>query len=153
LIEALVAEQTEHMQRKNLTLSFEAETHLPAVLANSVELKRAIRHLLTNAANHTPSGGAINLRTYHTEKYISVEVRDTGVGIDQQHLPNIFHLFYKADSSRSLELGGVGVGLSIVQMIAEAHGGMVTVSSTPGEGSIFTLLLPISRQEDRQLAC
>jgi signal transduction histidine kinase len=103
--------------------------------------------LLNNAMNHTPRGGSVRLRTYVSEGRACVEVADTGVGITPEHLPRIFDLFYRADESRSVNSGGVGLGLSIVKMVADAHGGQVTVESRPGEGSVFTLALPIHMRE------
>jgi two-component system phosphate regulon sensor histidine kinase PhoR len=68
---------------------------------------------------------------------------DEGCGISSEHLPRIFERFYVVDKSRSRKLGGTGLGLAIVKHIAQAHGGHVTVESTPGKGSTFTICLPI----------
>jgi len=70
-------------------------------------------------------------------------VRDHGCGIEPQHLPRLFERFYRADKARSRALGGTGLGLAIVNHIAQAHGGRVEVESTPGQGSTFSIHLPI----------
>jgi signal transduction histidine kinase len=71
-----------------------------------------------------------------------IAVEDTGVGIREDHLDRIFQSFYQVDSSSTREFGGVGLGLAIVKRFTEGHGGKVLVQSVPGEGSIFTVVLP-----------
>ncbi len=96
--------------------------------------------LLDNAVKYTPEGGKVMVRVREGDGQVELEVSDTGVGITDAHLPLIFERFYRADPSRTT--GGAGLGLSIARQIAEAHGGTIEVSSKPGEGSTFTLLLP-----------
>ena len=79
------------------------------------------------------------------EQAVVLRVRDTGEGIPPEHLPHVFDRFYKADASRAESSGtGSGLGLSIVKAIVERHGGRITVTSTPGEGTIFEISLPQS---------
>jgi signal transduction histidine kinase len=118
-------------------------------MADIGEIQRAVNQLLTNALNYTPEGGKVNVRTYQANKMVSVEIRDSGIGIDAADIDNIFDVFYRADPSRSLESGGVGLGLSMVKMIAEAHNGTVSVTSAPGQGSTFTFSLPAVPSESR----
>jgi two-component system sensor histidine kinase BaeS len=73
---------------------------------------------------------------------VVVQVADTGTGIAARNLPRVFDRFWRADPSRSRRTGGSGLGLAIVRQLAEAHGGTVTVRSTPGKGTVFTLRLP-----------
>jgi two-component system sensor histidine kinase SenX3 len=75
-----------------------------------------------------------------------ITVVDTGIGIAEEHLTNIFERFYRVDRGRSRALGGTGLGLSIVRQVAEAHGGAVRVRSTPGAGSTFTVVLPVAQE-------
>jgi two-component system OmpR family sensor kinase len=96
--------------------------------------------LLDNAVKYTPEGGKVMVRVREGDSQVELEVSDTGVGIPDAQLPLIFERFYRADPSRTT--GGAGLGLSIARQIAEAHGGTIEVSSKPGEGSTFTLLLP-----------
>jgi two-component system phosphate regulon sensor histidine kinase PhoR len=74
-----------------------------------------------------------------------IRVSDEGAGIEAEHLPRLFERFYRVDKARSRKLGGTGLGLSIVKHIVQAHGGGVTVESTPGVGSTFTICLPATR--------
>lgn len=132
--------------RKGVKLCFAPGDSLPLVDMDVDEIKRALKQLLVNAINYTPEGGSVMVRTYEKGGMVSVEVKDTGMGIAARDLPHIFEFFYRADSSRPIEQGGVGLGLSLVRMIAEAHRGKVTVSSEPGQGSTFTLSLPVEAE-------
>jgi two-component system OmpR family sensor kinase len=96
--------------------------------------------LLDNAVRYTPEGGHVTVSVREDSDRVALEVSDTGVGIPEDQLPLIFERFHRADPSRSK--GGAGLGLSIARQIAESHGGQIRVKSTPGTGSMFTLLLP-----------
>jgi PAS domain S-box-containing protein len=135
------AKFTAHQLNVKLTASYEQT--LPAIVAEREEIRQAIKHLLMNALTHTPPGGKVTVRTYFENSEVRVEVTDTGSGIAPEHLPHIFEMFYRADEARSVQSGGVGLGLSIVKMVAQAHGGRVWVQSNPNEGSVFTLALPV----------
>lgn len=122
----------------NLTCEGEA-----TVIADSDLLRRALTNLVSNALHHTTRGGTIRLSTRQTvEGATEFEVADTGSGIDPQHLPRLFDRLYRVDPARSSDSGGIGLGLAIVQSIMGLHGGSVSVSSTVGHGSRFTLVFP-----------
>lgn len=112
--------------------------------ADSDRLKQLLLNLITNALKYTPDGGivALNMRRLDTDAEITVS--DTGIGIPPDDLPHIFDRFYRVDKARSRNEGGAGLGLSIAQWIAEAHGGQLSVQSKLGKGSTFTLHLPLS---------
>jgi signal transduction histidine kinase len=117
----------------------------PAIVqASSDWAGRAIANLLSNAIRHTPTGGLVTVRVAQEPDAICVTVADTGEGIAPEHLPHVFEAFYRADPSRTRDLGGRGLGLSIVRQIMQGHEGSVSVASTPGRGSIFTLQFPRS---------
>jgi PAS domain S-box-containing protein len=145
MVESLIAEQSVNTQEKNVRITFTPTANLPHLVADMDELRRAVRHLLANAITHTPAGGSVMMSTFQVGEQVSLTIRDTGLGIERQHLPHIFDPFYRSDTARSIDLGGVGLGLSIVRMVAEAHGGMISVDSTPGQGSSFTLTLPVTQ--------
>jgi signal transduction histidine kinase len=102
--------------------------------------------LLDNAVKFTPQGGMVDVRMVTTAVTASIVVRDTGIGISQSDLPKIFDRFYRAEVSRTQP--GSGLGLAIARQIAERHGGRIDVASVLGEGSTFTLVLPLASQGD-----
>ncbi|MBC6936279.1 MAG: hypothetical protein DWB42_10615, partial [Chloroflexi bacterium] len=146
LIESLMREQAVHAQEKNLLFTFNAHPYLPLIAVNAAEMARAIRHLIVNAITYTPSGGSVTVSTRLAEENILIEVRDTGMGIAPEHQPHIFELFYRADASRTIDSGGIGLGLSIVKMVVEAHGGQINMESSP-DGTAFVITLPVVQFE------
>ena len=108
-------------------------------------LERLFLILLDNAVKYTQPGGQVAASLSHSDGFAVFEIRDTGIGIGQEDLPHIFERFYRADKARSREMGGVGLGLSIGQWIAQAHGGGIEVESVIGQGSVFRVRLPISK--------
>jgi len=111
------------------------------VRGDAHRLKQLLGNLVDNAIRHTPEDGTISLSLFRDGDWACLKVSDTGIGIARQHLPHIFDRFYRVDTARSRSKGGAGLGLALVKEIAEQHGGMVTVSSKPGKGSIFTVWL------------
>ncbi|MDQ3249874.1 MAG: HAMP domain-containing histidine kinase [Chloroflexota bacterium] len=109
-------------------------------------LRQVLVNLADNAVKYT-SGGTIILSLENSAGWVQISVSDTGIGIPPDQQISIFERFYRTDKARSRELGGSGLGLSIVQWIADAHGGRVTVESQQGQGSTFTLWLPEYRHE------
>ena len=116
------------------------------VNGDRIRLRQLFLNLITNAIKYTPRGGEVELQLTANEEEASFTVRDTGIGIAAIDLPNIFDRFYRADRvrSRQAERGGFGLGLSISQWIAQAHGGALTVQSRLHRGSTFTVTLPVS---------
>jgi heavy metal sensor kinase len=105
-------------------------------------IKQIVVNLLDNAIKYTPPGGRIEVRVTGRDSKAILEVADTGIGIPAEALPHIFERFYRVDKARSREMGGAGLGLSIVKSISTAHGGRVEVHSKEGEGTRFTVELP-----------
>lgn len=114
------------------------------VYADRDKISQVIINLLSNAMKYTPSGGNVELYTGTRIGESLIRVRDTGTGIAPEDLPHIFERFYRADQSRNRLSGGSGVGLAIVKAIVDAHGGKVKASSTPQDGTEFTVILPDS---------
>jgi heavy metal sensor kinase len=101
-------------------------------------------NLLNNAVKYTPAGGTVWLEVRLADSAAELVVRDSGPGIAPEHLPHIFDRFYRTDTGRSRDAGGVGLGLSIARWAARAQGGDIVAESTPGEGSVFRLRLPLA---------
>ncbi len=106
-------------------------------------LRQVVVNLVSNAIRHTPSSGAVTVRLRRTETGAAITVTDTGEGIAAEHLPRVLERFWRADASRTRATGGSGLGLAIVRQLVVAHGGSVTVESTVGSGTTFTIALPI----------
>jgi two-component system, OmpR family, phosphate regulon sensor histidine kinase PhoR len=111
------------------------------VIADREMIHQVLNNLITNAIKYGKENGRTQIGLYDMNENVLVEVSDNGLGIDQKHLPRIFERFYRADKNRSRELGGSGLGLSIVKHIIEAHNQTINVRSTPGVGSTFGFTL------------
>jgi len=145
------------------TLSLSAPEALPWVLADPEELLRALHHLLENAVKFTPPGGRITVAARVQgprpkgepdpqpleADFVEISVSDTGIGIPEDQLDRIFDRFYQLDGSTTRERGGIGIGLTIVKQIIEAHGSPIQVESRPGQGSTFRFFLPLAKQNDQ----
>ena len=105
-------------------------------------LRQVLVNLAENAVKYTPEGGTITFSLMNEDAWVKILVSDTGIGIPLASQAQIFDRFYRTDKARSREMGGSGLGLSIVQWIVQAHNGRVTVESAPQQGSTFTLWLP-----------
>ena len=99
-------------------------------------------NILDNAIKYSEKGSAVYVECSSMEKEIIISIKDQGIGIAKRHLPRLFERFYRVDKARSRELGGTGLGLAIVKHIVQAHDGRISVESTPGKGSAFTIHLP-----------
>jgi two-component system, OmpR family, sensor kinase len=113
------------------------------VVGDADRLGLALDALVENAVKHTGPGDEIRLGARRQGDQVAIVVADSGTGMPADQLEGIFERFARLDAARTRELGGVGLGLAIVQAITQAHGGTVAVQSTPGGGSIFQLLLPL----------
>jgi signal transduction histidine kinase len=143
--------------RVGLQLDLDEGGGPPVVRGDAERLRQLVVNLLLNGLRFTPPGGRVTVRCRRDRGQAVVAVADTGVGIAPEDLPHIFERFYRADPARaragsasgSLDRdrtigGGAGLGLPIARWIAEAHGGSITVQSEPGEGSVFTVRLPLA---------
>jgi len=128
--------------RKGVRLKLENDS--PSIALNGDEdlIKRMLLNLLDNAVKYTPAGGEISLALVRQNGNAEIVVRDTGIGIPAEAQPRVFDRFYRVDKARARTMGGAGLGLSIAQWIVEVHGGSINLSSTPGHGSTFTIVLP-----------
>ena len=116
------------------------KNNLPPVMADGEKLNQVFVNLVENALKFTPGGGEISISADAVDDYVQVLLKDTGIGVAPQHLPHIFERFYKVNRSR--RDGGIGLGLSIVKQLVEAHGGQISVESQEGEGCAFTFTIP-----------
>jgi len=116
---------------------------LPSVIADPAALESIFGNLITNAINYTQDGGEIRVQAEHADDRLRVTVSDNGLGIESGHLENIFKRFYRVKNEKTRFITGTGLGLPIVKGLLDELGGSVSVESTVGQGSVFTVLLPL----------
>ncbi|MHB0929674.1 MAG: sensor histidine kinase, partial [Candidatus Nanopelagicales bacterium] len=114
--------------------------------ANGEQVVTAIRNLLTNAIAYSAAGTTVTVTAELQDGYVGISVADHGMGIPADQIERIFDRFHRIDAAQGRNVGGTGLGLAIVQHICLAHGGEVTVESTVGEGSLFTMRFPARGQ-------
>ncbi len=112
------------------------------VMGDAGHLTRLFTNLLDNAGRHTPPDGRITVEARRDGGKVVVTLRDTGAGIDPEHLPHVCERFYRVDKARARQHGGTGLGLAICRSIVQAHGGSMRLESRPGEGVTVTVELP-----------
>jgi len=132
-------------QEKHQTLDTVGLTEPVQIRADSSRVQRVVSNLLTNAIKYTPNGGRITLTVQQQDGYLCLSIHDTGIGISADDLPHIFDRFFRADLA-SRTAPGTGLGLSITKEIVDLHQGRIDVHSVLGEGSTFTLYLPLNAE-------
>jgi PAS domain S-box-containing protein len=120
----------------------EVEPEVPAVMGDAEALSRALLELLDNGVKYSPEGGDVEVRAAQRDGSVLISVRDHGIGFAEDRLDQLMTEFTQGDASSTRRFGGLGLGLPFVARIAEAHGGRLSASSRPGEGSTFTVELP-----------
>lgn len=133
---------------KRIHLTIDCQEGLGRVQADAEKLERICLNLLFNALKFTPSGGTVHFHAYREGDWLHLDVRDSGVGISPEDLPNIFSRFWQADTSSQRKYQGMGIGLSLVKEIAEAHGGSVSVESERGKGTTMSVVLPYEEAQE-----
>ncbi len=144
IVRKLVVDFQVAAEKAGLTLHTDVEPDLPAALGDSTHLHRVLDNLLSNALKFTPAGGQISVRLRQAEQNLVMEVADTGIGIPEDKLDRVFERFYQVDGRMSRRYGGTGLGLALVKEVVESNGGTVKVTSRPGQGSTFTVTLPVA---------
>ena len=139
-----------------IALQVQIDRKFPRIYADAVRIQQVLRNLLNNALRFTPAGGAITVSAYveddplaqngadgeEVARVVKLSVSDTGIGIVPEYQQRIFERFFQVPNAEGARVGGQGLGLAIIKMIVELHGGSVMVESTPGKGSTFTCMLP-----------
>ena len=127
-------------QERDIIIRVEGSSELGTIKVDPERMTQVLGNLVSNALRHTPPNGEIVLSAVCRGQQVILSVSDNGDGIDPQHLPRIFDRFYRGDESRQ-QNGESGLGLAIARSIVQAHGGTITVSSSPGMGTTFIITL------------
>ncbi len=146
LIEELVLNHQMLVEESGLELRY---TYEPGIMVSADPdlMKQATANILSNAVRYTPEGGSISIDVHRGNLMAQISVRDTGIGMSEEDLKHIFSRFWRSDTARDSESGGLGVGLAIVKEIVDRHNGWVNVESSLGEGSVFTINIPLLRED------
>jgi signal transduction histidine kinase len=140
VVETVSGNFEKEADNKGITIDIEGFSFI--IPADKDRLIQVITNLLSNAIKYTWDGGHIHVQVRDEGNNGVVVIEDNGIGIAQKDIPYVFERFYRTDQSRNRKTGGAGIGLTIVKTIVEAHNGKVTVESSQGKGSRFTVLLP-----------
>ena len=134
----LHAEATE----KSITIQYELETQPFFISADRQQMERVVMNLISNAVKYTPYGGSVVMTVYTEGRFVLLQVKDSGYGIPSAELPYIFDRYRRVEQLKD-KATGTGLGLAITKALVESHAGEITVMSTEGKGSIFTVKLPL----------
>ncbi|MEI6519149.1 MAG: ATP-binding protein, partial [bacterium] len=130
------------LSEKNIKATIHCSPDLKAVI-NSPLIEQAVINLIDNAVKYSDSGTVVTLSAEMIIDELIIKVADQGTGIPAEALSRVFERFYRVDKGRSRKLGGTGLGLAIVKHIMQTHGGYAEVESIVGEGSVFSLHIPL----------
>ncbi|WP_308159829.1 HAMP domain-containing sensor histidine kinase [Arthrobacter sp. ISL-5] len=142
LIETTIGSAQAQADATNVSLSADVPVPLWAH-ADPLRIAQALDNLVSNAIKYSPDGGAVTVRANSNDRWVQLQVQDTGMGISEEESARIFTRFFRTQAARKAEIPGVGLGLSITKTIVERHGGKISCTSTPGAGTTFTVILPV----------
>jgi PAS domain S-box-containing protein len=147
LAHTLAMDRKKLFEDKGLAFSIVVGTELPILMVDPRLLEQVLTNLLTNALNYTPTGGAVTLQMdvidTQQAQWATIRVQDTGPGISKEEQANLFKRFYRGKASQANDVPGAGLGLTICKEIMDLHQGHITVDSEVGEGTTFTVWLPV----------
>jgi signal transduction histidine kinase/CheY-like chemotaxis protein/ligand-binding sensor domain-containing protein len=144
-VEYIMESFSSSAQEKGIALSLETGLSDLMMDFDPERLRQIISNLLSNALKFTEPGGEIQLKVYHRENNLQLMVADTGIGIPAAELPHIFSRFYQVDSTATRKAEGTGIGLALTKELVETMNGELSVESEVGRGSVFTVVLPVTR--------
>jgi PAS domain S-box-containing protein len=130
-------------REKAIQLNIYLDKDLPLVMANTIRLRQVMSNLVGNAIKYTPHEGKVTVRAFQQENELRIQVIDTGIGIPAADQPHIFEKFYRVRGEHGSDIKGTGLGLALVKGIVDKHGGHIWLESVLGEGSTFTVALPV----------
>ncbi|WP_248924026.1 sensor histidine kinase [Paenibacillus hamazuiensis] len=152
LLRRIVERAAYDADQKRIRIHVSCEGEVPLIDIDPNRMTQVFLNLIVNAVHHTPPDGLITI-TIREEwpgqdetGYVRIAIADTGPGIDPKHLPYIFDRFYRTDEARARNIGGMGLGLAIAKGFITAHNGTIDIESTLGQGTVFTIRLPVIKE-------
>ena len=141
---ALVQEiAAKHRRTADQEMEVRVAPSFPKITADPIRLAQVVENLVSNAVKYSPEGGSVSIDLHCEGSEVVLSIADSGIGIPEAKLGKIFDRFYRVEEEG---VKGTGLGLFITREIVKAHGGTISVKSTPGKGSVFTIRLPIARR-------
>jgi signal transduction histidine kinase/uncharacterized protein YigA (DUF484 family) len=146
LIDEAITSLTPQADNKSIHLSSEISKDLPSIMANAYRIRQVIHNIVDNAIKYTPDKGQVIAKAFRQDQEIRLQVIDTGIGIPAADQPHVFEKFHRVKGEYENRVRGSGLGLAITKSIVEKHNGRIWLESVPGEGTIFTVALPIYQE-------
>lgn len=140
----VISSLRDQAEKKFIALQADIEEPLPSVMGNFEELREAISNLVDNAIKYTPQKGTVSVQAMAENGHVHISVRDNGIGIPLADQSRVFERFYRVDQSGMEQVGGTGMGLSLVKAIVESHDGQIQLQSEQNHGTTFTITLPVA---------
>jgi signal transduction histidine kinase len=125
------------------TLTYSAPDGPVIISGDELRLEQVLQNLVQNAIKYSPKGGPVSVKLERREQGVALSISDRGIGIPQDTIPRLFSRFFRADNVKAYQISGLGIGLFVVKQIVNLHGGRIEVASRDGEGSTFTVYLPL----------
>ncbi len=144
VVEDITLSVAQYVENKSITLTFDTNTEEKIMACDPDKIERIMLNLISNSIKFTNPGGHIFINIFDKNDYIVICVEDTGIGILENDLDIIFERFRQANATSSINYAGSGIGLSLVKSLVEMHGGKISVKSTYGKGTKFTIKLPVT---------
>lgn len=151
ITEDIVQSLCDYVKVKRLNIIFDTDIEEKIITCDPDKIERIILNLISNAIKFTDEGGSIFVNVFDKGDAVEISVKDTGIGMDEKQLNNIFERFHQVDKSLSRNTEGSGIGLSLVKLLVNLHGGIISVESKPNEGSIFKIQLPAENVENLEV--
>ena len=149
VVSGIIATHEAYVAESGLTLHYKTDSDV-IIMGDPDLIRQATANLISNAVRYTDEGGHIYVRVKRGETMASIAVQDTGIGLTPEEARMVFQRFWRADSGRDRESGGLGVGLTVVKEIVERHDGWVQVEGRKGEGACFTIHIPLYNENAKQ---
>lgn len=148
LVEAYLPQTLKKARAKDINLQVVLPNNMPRIFADEDKIQWVFNQLLDNGIKFTPAGGTVKLSAKHVHDTVIFTISDSGIGIPEERMEEIFHPFHQLDGSVTRRYSGTGLGLAMVHRTLEAHGVELIVESKPGDGTRCTFSLPVAETED-----